>query len=178
MTARRRDGAEDGWRRWVRGNPRLDSVAFGLSITDIDMLIHRYRTHTDRCGSRWIQCIMAVEWKAYGAKARSAQRDTLLLTSEILRKCHGRTIYVPGRSVPKCKCFSFGVHMCRMSGRDPDQSDELWWDRRRISVDQLEALLRFELHPDDPSRAWSPRRHHTRGDSDTLRLDLDLDDVG
>jgi len=68
----------------------------------------------------------------------------------------------------------FGVHLCRMSGFDPPSSETLWWDRRVVSVEQLEKLIRFELHPDS-LRPWSPRRHHLPpvGDGPTGVLPFD-----
>lgn len=159
MTAIRRDGSEDGYRKWLRENPRLDSVRASLSITDVDLLIHRYMTFVDKIGTRLVQCLMAVEWKAFGARPGRAQLDTMLMFNEAMRASHGTTLYVPNRIPPVCRCFNFGVHLCRMSGFDPSSSDTLWWDRRVITVDQLEGLIRFELHPDS-LRPWTPRRHH------------------
>lgn len=109
---------------------------------------------------------MLLEVKTHEAEVRFAQRDTLFLVNQVLRKSsvvNGRRRYV--------KCSSptvgetryvrlFGVHVLRLSGEDPASSDQIVWDNTIISESMLVELLRFDRDPDTPLRPLDTRLHH------------------
>ena len=97
MTAPRRDGEEEPWRKWIRQNPRLDSIRDGIALTDCDMWIHRYKVNTDRVSTREVQHLMLVEVKTFSADVPDSQRDTYQIINAILRTADRRTWSIPTR---------------------------------------------------------------------------------
>ena len=57
-----------------------------------DLWIHRYLTQVDRRGTREIQHLMLVEWKAFGATVPFAQADTFALVDVLLRSVDGKRV--------------------------------------------------------------------------------------
>jgi hypothetical protein len=68
---------------------------------------------------------------------------------------------------------NYGVSFVRMNGTSPSDSTQILWGRFvrssvseinwiEISVEQLIALLRFELHPDTIAKNSFRRHHKTR----------------
>lgn len=155
---------ESAFERWMRHHPDLDSREAGVVRFDCDVLLHRYALHTDKKSSRHIQCLMFVEVKTCGAVLDLAQQDTFSLLSQVLRnrrpnRHHSKRGRHAENHVPLAEVWShfrrgmvrlrmFGVHLLRLSGQCPLTSEWMEWDSKRISLDQLIALLRFELDPD------------------------------
>lgn len=184
MTIGRRNGAEEtAFGRWIRSHPDLDSIRERLSVTDSDYWIHQYRAHSDKVGSRAVDSIMLVEVKTHSRGMPMAQRDTLHLVNQLLRLANGRrdgrrryvrlkSSKVGEKRIVRC----FGVHLLVLSGDDPTNSDEILWDGRRVDVDLLVALLRFERDPDHPQKAeFQFRRHHTSKKAQILSLFSEAD---
>ena len=176
MTAPRRDGSEEAWNRWIRLNPRLDSREAGLSVQNSDLWIHRYLTKVDRQGTREIQHLMLVEWKAFGATVPFAQADTFALVDVLLRSVDGKRVQLPGQAFAR-KVRVWGVHVVRMDGADPGTSEQIWWDKKLVTVTELEELLRFERDP-FTLRPRSDRRHHAPSEADKLQLHLSAKAAG
>lgn len=169
MTRRRNDGQEDGFQRWVRNNPDLDSQRHGLSICDSDLWIHKYKVHHNHVGCRRVNHIMLVEYKRFGAEKRFAQSDTLGIIDQLLRNNRKGTPKAMDNKPRIAKCLSgrkdtvavkaWGVHFLQMSGDCPATSDTIHWDRKPIDIWMLGKLLRFELNP-DTLKPMEDRRHH------------------
>ncbi len=161
MTAIRRDGChQDEFRQWIQENPRLDSLRCGLVVTDCDLLLHKYKTHQDKIGSRAVQHMMWLEYKQFGAPLRPTQRDTLGMLHQVFRT-KNRTVKSPLNNCDVTLRF-WGVHLLRMSGADPFDSKWLFWDKRKINLYDLEQLLRFDINPFN-LMPITDRRHHKQG---------------
>lgn len=165
-TIRRRPETDTPFGSWIRNHPQLDSIRERLSVTDSDWWIHQYRARTAKAGSKMLDNVMLVEVKTHEADVRFAQRDTLFLVNQMLRKSsvvNGRRRYV--------KCVSptvgetryvrlFGVHVLTFSGNTPVDSDRIVWDSTVIDEQILVELLCFKRDPDSPLRQLDTRLHH------------------
>jgi hypothetical protein len=161
MTMPRRDGFyQDGFRKWVQENPRLDSVRNGLVVTDFDLLFHKYKTHTDKISTRSVQHMMVVEYKRHGAKLPPTQRDTLGMFHQIFR-ARRRVVKSPLTGCEVTLRF-WGVHVLRFEGESPNDSKWMIWDKQKINLYDLEQLLRFEINPFN-LMPIADRRHHKLG---------------
>lgn len=169
--------AEDDISQWVRNNPRLCSHQ-GFVFMDKDLVCHRYKT----ASARSLQCIMFVEFKAYGRDLSDVQRDTMLLLDQLIRTTK-TTPTKRGRmnaGTATCRAYShmakravgvraYGYHLVRMSGRTPDTSEWVMWDKTLVTVDVLEQILRFDLDP-DTLRPIDFRVHHKKSANMVLPL--------
>lgn len=184
MTTHRRDGADPSpFSKWVRGHPDLDSRERRLCITDSDQWVHNYLRRRERNvapNALGIEAVMLVEVKGFGADLPYAQHDTLSLVDGLMRRASSRpnsnrrwTVPVPDIENPGIKraVKTFGVHVLRMSGDRPDNSDRLLWGTYSmgqcikfddITEQQLLELFRFERDPDHPTKMLDTRRHHLR----------------
>lgn len=164
--------------RWIRNNPSLDSRD-GFSVIDQDYWVHRFKVD----GNRLFQCLMLVEIKTNSAELTAAQRDTLHVINQLMRnrrstptkhdpQCGNTLKVVSTFSGKKAELRAYGMHVLRFSGLGPDDSKEMWWNKTRISVDQLTALLRFDLDPDS-LRPIDLRNHHMTINNQVLELGLD-----
>ena len=150
---------ERPWQRWIRNNPRLDSIRRGLSIQDIDMWIHQYKTFVDHVGTREVNNLMLVEVKENNGLSDYAQRDTLLIADQLLRTGNQyRRIRDASGRFRKVRCW--GMHTLRFSSSSPEVSDLITWDDKAIDLTMLEDLLVFQRDPDTLQKR-SERRHHT-----------------
>lgn len=172
MTKQRVFGEDKDFMDWLRSCKNLPSrdVDFGLSVTDVDCVLHRYMECVDSYGTRRIQSMMQIEVKTRSGVPDFAQKDTyfkqhFVLTNGGISKAYTSRF---GESGNRVLIWHWGVSYVRMSGTQPDDSLRLWWGRydahgeiewRSISHEELIGLLRFELHPQ--SLAKNPfRRHH------------------
>lgn len=160
MTVRYRNGFEGPFEDWLRNHQELDSIVQRLSISNSDFWIHQYRSHTDRVGERTVDNIMLVEVKIENADIPFAQRDTLILVNQLLRRSSDNRYKVlkdtrGSRRLVQC----FGVHLLQLSSDRPDNSAAIRWDRVGIDEETLVRLLRFELNPYS-LEPRSERRHH------------------
>lgn len=183
---RRLHTAETPFERWVRAQEQLDS-RMGLVRFDLDVLIHRYLTPTDKRGTRDLQCLMGVEVKTRNGTLRPAQRDTFSMLSQVLRN-RRTNVYQERRGRhamqhnPSCKAFShhlgrevdlrmFGMHLLVLSGDDPTDSAIIKWDKKLIDVETLIGLLRMDLDPDSlKPMDWRRRYSDFAGDKAQFSL--------
>jgi hypothetical protein len=154
----------------VRSNPGLDS-AKGFTFMDKDIICHRFKTDHGRS----LQYLMMVEVKTRGAQLSDSQRDTIWIIDQLLRNRKDTPTKKTDRRqvegvVTMVKSFIqrgevrarvFGYHVLRLSGDSPDDSAEITWDSRRITLEQLVGLLRFDLDPDN-LLPMDNRSHHTK----------------
>lgn len=177
MTIRRRDDGDSPFGEWIRNHPGLDSIRERLCVTDSDYWIHRYRAHTDRNGARAVDQLMLVELKTNMRDVPFAQRDTLVLVNQLLRRASkrsdGRRGHVELKGIMPgetrwARCF--GVHLLQLSSTRPDNSDVILWDRRYLTEELLIEILRFDRDPDFPMKPLGLRRHHINRRATNLTL--------
>ena len=167
---------EDPFGVWLRANPGLDSYEHGITITDVDYTVHKYKTYRDsKRQSREIQCLFEIEVKTFNAEPTPSQRDTLHLKNQLLRNealtptkdAHNK--YQVGIELRKVRSMMLkrdiriwvrGVHLLQFSGAGPFDSEEIKWHGRPITLDQLTKIINCDLDPDDPSKKWDMRSHH------------------
>lgn len=160
----------------MRNEPSLDSVQEGIVRFDIDILLHRYMFKEDKKGTREIQCMMFIEVKTFDAELTAAQQETLGILSQVIRNrrrnrhrdkrgLHATDHVAPARVLSRSKYHRrsvalrmFGGHLLQLSGTTPDDSDRIRWDYKKITVETLKGLLRFDLDPDKPSKRMDWRR--------------------
>ena len=175
MTQQRRDDEHKSeFSKWLRDNKRLDSIHAGLSIIDFDWIIHQYKVRTQHGVERQIQNMMCVEEKRYGKDVSESQRDTLIIIRQIL---------MAGAPMKRPKVYRvwstmgnkyvdvryFGYHLLQFSGYGPTDSKTIEWDRNKITVEQLEKILRFELSP-ITLRPRDERSHHGGAKQRTMQF--------
>ena len=178
MTVSRRDKDDSPFGDWIRHHAGLDSIRERLSITDSDYWIHRYRAHSDKNGERAVDQIMLVELKTNMRDVPFAQRDTLVLVNQLLRRASkrpdGRRSHVLLKGIisgetRRVRCF--GVHLLQLGSTRPDNSaGSILWDHRYLTEEMLVEVLRFDRDPDSPMRRMDLRRHHANGSAVNLTL--------
>jgi hypothetical protein len=165
--------------QWLRAVQELDSQKQGVVVTDLDYVIHRYKSEYGRMA----QGIMVVEVKTNGAEPEAWQVDTLQLLSQLVRNDRKTPTKVRRGAVNEgliaptmaySEMFgewitlnAAGAHLLQMSGTNPEDSEWLCWDRKPITKEQLVALFRFDLHP-YTLEPWSLRVHHAMNNSAML----------
>lgn len=179
MTLGRRDGGGTPFGEWLRANPQLDSINHHVSVTDVDMWVHKYCPRAERRRPDnildFLDLLMMVEIKTFNSDLSYAQRDTLGVVEQYMRK---PSIRKNARTGPRRHTVQlaetrithllrvkrpmrwYGVHLLQLSSAAPNTSDVILWDKKQISEDQLVGLLRFDFDPDYPSRRIDTRRHH------------------
>lgn len=151
------ESLETRFSEWLRCNPRLDSKALGLSIHDLDWIIHQYRTAEDKNGPRMLHNFMLLEEKRFGAECSFAQKDTF----SVLDQCLKRRATVFDSYGNKITVRYYGFHTLQFSGAGPEDGERILWDKKEITKEVLESLIRFELHPCTLLlRDTTERRHH------------------
>lgn len=170
MTRQRIYGSDVPFMGWARRCELLPSISLdcGVVLTDVDCFVHRYLTSVDRLGTRDVQAMMEIEVKSRNGRLTDSQADTYRKKHITVRKCSS----IDGQAV-----FNYGVGILRMSGTDPDNSDQMQWGRfmsrdgrlnwQTIDLASLISLMRFEIDPDSlkPLRF---RRHHHRREYDII----------
>ena len=168
--------AETSFSRWIRNRKDLDSLEIGLSVMDMDYVIHRFRREKDRT----FQCIMIVEVKTRGAEMTDSQRDTAYTLGQIMRNRRHtpskNLLHQSGNGLSQVHSAyikqmvwlrNYGVHVLTFQGLGPDDSAWIKWDKQEIDTEQLAALLRFDLDPDTLSpmdwRSHHKKNGHTEG---------------
>ena len=183
---------QTGIHGWIRNNPNLDSVRAGLTVMDSDLWVHRYKTE----GGREFQFLMLVEIKEFGKDMDRSQRDTLHIINQLLRnrrnvrpewnadECDGRPRITRVHSLISNQTVSvlcYGAHRLSVHGDGTyTQWNRLTWDNKKeISYEQLEQLLRFELDPDTLGKLdHRPDQRHPcvlRTDKTDLGFDVDVE---
>lgn len=181
----RRTSAEDDFGQWVRA-----TCGNLLSVNDVDYIVHRFTPCDDRRGQRIVQYLMLVEKKTHCAQCQPAQRDTLVITDQLLRtqprrghrERNGRfrsgivNEFRPVQSTfngGSVLVISFGVHLLRLEGTRPDDGGWITWDHKPVSESQLVMLMRFDLNPD--SLRPMEHRRRKRGVKQTGQLPMMFD---
>ena len=172
---------ETPFNRWMRANPRLDSIRAGFVRFDGDQILHRYmRPELPNGMRREVQAIMVIEVKTFGAVLSPQQQDTLSLFSQVLRNrrdnmhqqkrgLHALDHTPLARAISRMhnrevRLRMFGAHLLRMEADSPETSKWIEWDHKRIDVPTLEALILFDLDPDTLTRMdWRPRSQPKTG---------------
>lgn len=178
MTAPRRDGGGSSFGMWIRRQPDLDSLKYSLSVQDIDWTFHRFAQDGERGDS-----IMLVESKTYMKEWNYAQRDTLRMLDQGLRKAtmrNGKRIQItvpdPMRPGHVRKFRYFGLHLLQFSKNNPDDSN-MKWDHGDIDKAALLEILKFERDPDSIGKMLDRRYHHRLSKKESAkRLQSDLFD--
>ena len=140
-------------------------MRYSLTLNDVDLMLHRFMTSVDRCGTRDVQHLMHLEIKTRGAMPNPHQRQTLFFLHQLLENKKRLLDSLTGgrRSV-----WHFGVSVLSMHGVSPEDGPPMHWCRFRddgeflcadVDVRTLRMLLRFEIDADtrDP---LDQRRHH------------------
>lgn len=172
---------------WIRRHPSLDSVKDCLCIGDSDLWVHRYglRRTLQRGVDRDVKYLQLVELKTHGRGLNDQLHDLYRIINDLLRtnswkdqrdngrfttghQQNSRIVYShwAGRNV---QVHCYGVHLLRISGATPNQSDDIKWDGRAITYPQLVKLLRFDLNPDS-LRPLEHRFHKRRHDQQPTLL--------
>ncbi len=161
---------QDDFSEWIRNCKELDSRFIGIGVSDIDLIIHRFKFDNDRS----YQCIMLVEKKSHGASPKLSQRDTINIFGQFMR--NDKKTFFKGRRAQAenrpCKVYSsankkritvkaFGYHLLQFEKTDPDNSLWIKWDKKEISKQQLIQLLRFDISP-ETLLSLDGRKHHKK----------------
>ena len=159
MTIKRRDGkSQTPFSEWIRNNPCLDS-SNGFSCMDIDWIWHQYLVSGDTIGTRTVNHIMLIEEKTCLADISHAERDSMLILKqalEIADRC-GRKFLTARKD--KLRVRFWGYFKLRHDGKPFSQHSIIYWNKRKINLDQLEKILQFKLNP-RTLISHSDRRHH------------------
>lgn len=142
--------------RWLREHEHLKSED-GYAITDIDYLVHKFKSHH----GREFQLIMQVEVKTLGAEISASQRDTLHIHNQIIRnrrQTPTKLVKHQAGSGPlnvvslvarkRIRVMHFGLHSLQFQGLGPQDSKWIKWDRNEVSEEQLSQIMQMELDPD------------------------------
>lgn len=172
MTKPRRYGEESPLSKWIRDNPRLDSNVYGLSVSDVDQVIHRFLNHVDRIGTRDIQHILLIEEKSRNGEPSDSQSETLRFLDELLRKAG--SIRTRNNRGQKVVVKYHGLHFVIYDGPTPDASVRVYWDRKAVTRTELEEVLRFERDATTLAPR-SDRRHHTSPERPLFTSDATAD---
>lgn len=168
MTCPRIYGEDSPFGQWLRSRSELDSYEFGISATDRDFTIHKYKDAVDGLGPRRVQLIQALEVKMNGCLPKPGQQQTKFFEHQLLSK----------RRMLRCSLehntkavWHFGYYVLAMPGAlvpSDDARDTVLWcaftpeggyHMQTITVPTLVDILAFNLRP-DTLEPLSLRRHH------------------
>jgi hypothetical protein len=137
----------------MRNEEALDS-SIGVTRFDLDVLIHKYKNF----GRKSVQCLMFIEVKTRRADLPMAQKDTMYILDQVLRNtinhrkkawhhdCKSAVFSIANNRRIWIKLY--GGHYLRFDKTSPEDSNEILWDKKQITKDQLLQILRFEIDPD------------------------------
>lgn len=131
VTKPRLIGPEEPFRRWMR--TRLLDSKRGLSVTDLDAVLFNYLNGR----------LCLVECKSHMANVPFSQRDTLSILDQFLRLGAGTGVAV-STARGKRRVTYEGLHMLRVSGSCPDNSQVVLLDGRPVSPEELIQVLNME----------------------------------
>lgn len=143
MTNTRKLNSETGtpFGKWLRDQPELDSKEYGLSIQNLDYVVHRYKNL--RRNQQDCQCVMLVEEKRFQGQSSKAQKDTHGVIDKLLRLASGAILKLMRGKFP---VHYFGYHVLQFENETPDDG-RMWWDSVEIDTATLFKLVRFEIDP-------------------------------
>lgn len=162
MTRSRVFGSDTDFCAWHRKHADLQATSnLGMTLNDIDVLVHRYVHCRDKIGTRDIQCLMHLEVKTRNGEPQFAQRDSFCKLN----------LFRGDRRHKRMRIINFGVFFLSMSHTSPDNSTSMRWGRfthseeiewRTINESQLLRLLRFDVDPSTLEPLQFRRHHKTR----------------
>ncbi len=122
---------------WLRQKQQIDSRKIGLSIQNLDYIIHRYSFKS-------CQAIMLIEEKRFKGRSSFAQQDTHNILHQGLQYANLKPVKTArGQTMP---LRYLGYHTLVFEKTSPDDG-RMWWDGQEITTDYLFKLLRFEVDP-------------------------------
>jgi hypothetical protein len=170
MTAPRRDGRhETEFLKWLRLNKEIDSKIHRITANDVDVTLHKYKAHRDGMGGREVQLMMNVEVKTFGAVPNPNQAQTTFFQHQFLD--NRRRLLVDSKTGKKHSVWHFGYYVLVLDKDKPEDGCTVRWcvfldngnlSASRISTEELEAVLRFDLRPDTLQKLELRRHHLTR----------------
>lgn len=138
MTRQRTFKSASAFSDLLRNIPELDSRRAGMSIQNLDYIIHRY-------SGLPYQAVMLVEEKMFGGALSFAQRDTHGILHQLLcRVPSARVVNARGAAV---LVRYFGYHTLVFQNTSY-KDGAMWWDGHPIEYPTLIQLLRFEAAPE------------------------------
>lgn len=137
MTLQRKDSEGTPFGLWLRQQQEIDSRRCGLSIQNLDYIIHMY-------GDVSCQKIMLIEEKRYNGKQSFAQKDTHSIIDQSLTHANGKLVRTTRGLV--VKLHYFGYHLLTFENTTPEDG-RMWWDGILITESTLLSMLRFETSP-------------------------------
>jgi hypothetical protein len=131
MTRPRNDDYSTPFGLWVR-KYGPDSVREGLSIQNLDYVVHNYKQN-------WMTCIEEKRFRAY---PKFAQVDTHSIVDQLLQNGASTGAPVLTQRGERVHITYNGFHRLRFEHTTPDDG---WmeWDGRRITREQLLHILRY-----------------------------------
>lgn len=163
MTIIQRDGKpQSSFSRWVRANPRLDSSHECVTNHDIDWIWHCYQTRNAPQDLRRVQHIMLIEEKSHAADLTKAQRDVMWFIHQALEYADSKQKmkFQSAMRNDWVRVRYWGYYKLRYDGDDIAVAENVWWNLRLVTLEQLESILRFELNPRTLTQMTS-RSHHS-----------------
>lgn len=164
------NASETLFSRWLRDHEELRSTD-GYGITDIDYLVHKFRTHKGRD----FQLIMQVEVKTLGAPMRDSQRDSLHIHNQLIRnrrETPTKRLKHQSGTAPMnvvslmsrefVRVMHFGVHSLQFEGLGPQDSKWIKWDLKEVNEETLTKILRMDVDPDTLKPMSEVLRSHHR----------------
>lgn len=158
MTKQRRYESDSPFSQWVRNHPELPSYDnknnFGLVLTDVDLIFHRYLSPSETGQKREIQALMYLEVKTRNGDLNPSQKDTLFKHHRFCYDIQSGKAKV--QEINGNKVIHFGYSIIKLSGTYPGDSQVMYWGRftqdmqisyRIIDEKTLTSLLRFDIHP-------------------------------
>lgn len=182
MTKPRFDGKDSPFGKWLRSRSDLDSIRDGITASDVDWSIRKYKDVTDAIGNRELNLQINFEVKTYGARLSITQQESLFCCHIC---CKDKRKIVPSLfySQRKIAVWHLGFYVLILDDERPgeDYDTVIWCNfldsgrlrERRIPVITLAGILGFKLRPDKPSEKLNLRRHHkTKELEQAQRTDL------
>lgn len=164
-TKQRVYGSDQPFNNWIRNNKSI-SASKGFGMQDVDCLLNVWHKHSEN-GNRERQHLMMIETKVYrfqwGEKTYQDKNVSQLDTLSKMHLCLKGDYQFEDERGEKFM-INHGVSFLVMNDSTPADATALWWGRfkwtthiqifdqlkwvRLEGAEQLEALLRFEIHPD------------------------------
>lgn len=125
---------------WMRKQNEIDSRRCGLSIQNLDYVIHRYSFPS-------CEAVMLVEEKTHSGKQSYAQRSTHGLIDQALRLADRKMVKTSRGQMKELRYC--GYHILTFENTTPDNG-RMWWDGQLIDRELLLKVLRFAVNPSKP----------------------------
>ena len=163
------------WFRYWVGRNCLSSQQ--LSVSDGDLIFHRFKRISDPLGERDLEHMMMVEVKTGDEKLRYAQHDTLSVFSQRLLAMapgNGKPIGVQSRAgtrikegTRKVKLVWYGVHLLRVPSV-PSEDGPFAWNNKQTDRQTLIEILNMDRDPRRPDLRLDIDRRHKKPRDESL----------